>query len=275
MNGRKIWCAFMALGLGLAAASASSDAFAQKKNDKAAPAAAADPATAKKDISYGLAGITFGQSVKQVTAAVEKILDEDYKPLYAKVSPGVKMKQLDAALAEEKSAFGRSRIDFGKIPVALDSGPLKGEYTYNNKEAKMELTRKGVTFHFFFIQDKLWKIYAERKLGEREAAGKDFTAAVTKVAKDLGVAGRVRAADPSKGLNFQEVDWKDSKMHLRLVDRGSDLVAFAYEDNATLANLANLRVNKQPGGNDIDPTVAAVTRKEAPPPEPPKNQKKK
>src|SRR5262245_46417816 len=159
MNGRKIWCALVALGLGLAAASASSDALAQQKaKAKAAPAVTTGPATAKKDIALDLAGVSWGQTVKQVTAAIEKILDEDYKPLYAKVSPGVKMKQLDAALAEEKSAFARSRIDFGKLPVALDSGPLKGEYTYNNKEAKYELTRKGVTMHFFFIGDKFWKL---------------------------------------------------------------------------------------------------------------------
>ena len=277
MNGKKIWCALMALGLGLAAASASSDALADKKgkNDKAAAPAANEPATAKKDISFDLAGVSFGQTVKQLTAAVEKMLDEDYKPLYAKVSPGVKMKQLDAALAEEKSAFGRSRIDFGKVPTALDSGPLKGEFTYNNKESKLELTRKGVTYHFFLIQDKLWKIIAEKKLGEKEPAGKDFADAVTKLAKDLGAAGRVQAADAAKGLNFQEVDWKDSKTHLRVIDRGSTIVGFAYEDLATLGNLAALRPNKPADANAIDPAVAAVTRKDPPPPEPPKNEKKK
>ena len=189
MNGKKIWCALMALGLGVAAAGASSDAHAadkKGKNDKTAtPAAPSDPATAKKTISFDLTGVTWGQSAKQVTEAIEKMLDEDYKPLYAKVSPGVKMKALDSALIEEKSAFARSVIKFDKIPVALDSGPLKGEYTYNNKESKMELVRKGITMHFFFIQDKLWKILVERKLGEKEAAGKDFADAKSKVDKDL------------------------------------------------------------------------------------------
>ncbi|MFO0589453.1 MAG: hypothetical protein U0441_18085 [Polyangiaceae bacterium] len=264
MNGKKIWCALMALGLGLAAASASTDAHADnKKKTPAAPAVAADPPVAKKTIAYDLAGVTFGSSTKKVTEAIEKILDEDYKPLYAKVSPGVKMKQLDAALAEEKSAFARSVIKFDKIPVALDSGPLKGEYTYNNKEQKLDITRKGVTYHFFFIQDKLWKLYAEYKLGEKEAKGKDFADAVTKVAKDLGIAGRVLAADANRSM--QEVDWKDASMHLRLVDRGSDKIAFVYEDNSTLGNLASLRVNKPAPVNDIDPAVAAITRKDPEP----------
>lgn len=277
MNGRKIWCALAALGMALAAAGAPSDALAQKKgakNDKAAAPADTGPAAAKKDIALTLSGISWGQTNKQVIAAVEKILDEDYKPLYAKVSPGVKMKQLDAALAEEKSSFARSRIDFGKVPTALDSGPLKGEFTYNNKEAKMELTRKGVTFHFFFIQDKLWKIIEERKLGEKEAAGKDFTDAAAKISKDLGAPGRVQQPDAAKGIHFQEVDWKDSKNHLRLIDRGSS-VGFAYEDLTTLGNLATLRPNKPADPNAIDPSVANITRKDPPPPDPPKNAPKK
>jgi len=274
MNGRKIWCAALALGLGLAAVSASSDAFAQKKKDPPA-AAATTPPVAKKTIAFDLAGVSMGQSVKAVTEAVGKLLDEDYKPLYQKVSPGVKMKQLDAALAEEKSAFGRSIIHFGKVPVALDSGPFKGEFTYNNKEAKMDITRKGVTFHFFFIQDKLWKIIAEHKLGEKEARGKDFADAVTKLSKDLGTAGRVQAADAAKGLNFQEVDWKDSNLHLRVMDRGSSLVAFAYEDMSTLGNLGTLRVNKPAAANEIDPAVAAITRKDPEPAPPPKTDKPK
>ncbi len=275
MNGRKIWCALMALGLGLAAASATSDAHADnKKKDKTAtPAVAADPPVAKKTIAYDLAGVTFGQTTKKVSEAIEKLLDEDYKPLYAKVSPGVKMKQLDAALAEEKSAFGRSIIKFDKIPVALDSGPLKGEYTYNNKEHKLDLTRKGVTIHFFFIGDKLWKLYFERKLGEKETAGKDYADAVAKLAKDLGIAGRVLAADANRSM--QEVDWKDANTHLRVIDRGSDKVAFAYEDNATLGNLATLRANKPAVVNDIDPAVAAITRKDPEPGPPPKVDDKK
>jgi hypothetical protein len=267
----------MALGLGLAAAAASSDAHADAKKGKdktAVPAVAADPAVAKKTITYDLTGLTFGMSTKKVTEVIEKILDEDYKPLYAKVSPGVKMKQLDAALAEEKSAFARSTIKFEKVPVALDSTAFKGEYTYNNKELKMDFTRKGVHYHFFFIQDKLWKIYAERKLGEKETAGKDFADAVSKLAKDLGVAGRVLAADEKAGRYLQEVDWKDTATHLRVVDRGSDLVAFVYEDLSTVGSLASLRVNKPAVKDDIDPAVAAITRKDPEPGPPPKTDNK-
>lgn len=240
MNSRMMCCAVLALGLGLIVASSSSDALAgPTKGNAAAPS---EPATATKAIEFDLPGVAFGQSIAQTIEAVGKILDEDYKPLYQKVSPGVKMKALDAALAEEKAAFARSRIDFRKVPVTLDSGPLRGEYTYNNRESKLELTRAGTTWHFFFIRDTLWKVIAERKLGECEPAGKDFADAVSKVATNLGAVGRVQQPDGAKGRIFQEVDWKDAKTHLRLIDRGS-IAGFAYEDLATLGNLATLRTN--------------------------------
>ena len=132
----------------------------------------------------------------------------------------------------------------------------------------MERPRKGVPVHFFFIQDKLWKLIFERKLGEKQPTGKDFADAVSKLAKDLGVAGRVQAADAAKGLHFQEVDWKDAKTHLREGDRGGDVAGFAYEDLATLGNLATLRANKPADNDKLDPAVAAITRKDDAPPGP-------
>ena len=74
---------------------------------------------------------------------------------------------------------------------------------------------------------------------------------------------------------MQEVDWKDATMHLRVIDRGSDKIAFAYEDNATLGNLASLRPNKPAAANEIDPAVAAITRKDPEPGPAPKPEERK
>lgn len=245
MDSSKVFSALVAAGLALGAAGLSLDAVAQPTKGSTAPP---DPPLTQVAISLPLNGIAFGATPQEVTVAVNKILDEDYKPLYAKVSPGVKMKQLDAALAEEKNAFARSLIKFDLVPKVPDSGPLKGEYTYNNKESKLALSRKGVTHHFFFIQEKLWKLISEHKLGENEAIGKDFADAVAKLAKQHAVAGRTRAADASKGLQFREVDWRDTKTHLRAIDRGAYVLGMGYEDNATLQLLDTLRANKPVSG---------------------------
>ena len=161
MKAKRLFGALVLACVGLATAAHDADAQQKKKKDTAVQAEA--PAT-KKAINLSYAGVGWGQSPKAVADALDKILDDDYRPLYKEVQPGVKMKALDAQLAEEKSQFRRSRIDFGKTPTGYDQTSLRGEYTYQNKEAVLNLTRKGEVTYFFFIQEKLWKIIEEQKL---------------------------------------------------------------------------------------------------------------
>ena len=60
---------------------------------------------------------------------------------------------LTGALSEtkQKAEFRRSWIEFGNLPTGVDASPLKGEYTYKNKEAMMSIQRGGKTRYFFFI----------------------------------------------------------------------------------------------------------------------------
>jgi hypothetical protein len=244
----------------VAAISFVGDAEAQgKKGKTTAPAApAAEPPDTKKPIVLTPDGLSWGMTSKQVAAVIDKMLDEVYRPLYQKVSPGVKMKALDAALAEEKSAFLRSIIEFGKLPTGVDATPLKGEYTYKNGESMMAMTREGQTRYFFFMKGKLWKIIDEVKLGETAPLGATFVAAATKLAETYGVAGRVLEPDFAIGRNSQEVDWKDAKTHLRAIARSDTALALAYEDLGTLSNLSTLRANKHVEEDAIDPAVAAA-----------------
>lgn len=264
MKAMRFWGTVVAVGLGCVIATSSGDALAQRKKKEApaAPVVAAEPPMTKKPIALPLEGIAWGQSPKQVAAAIDKILDADYKPIYQKTSPGVKMKALDAQLEEDKSAFRRSRIDFGKLPTGIDSTPLKGEYTYMNKESLLTLTRKGQKTHFFFIQEKLWKVISEISLGDDSPYGKSFQEAVVKFVspKLFGVPGRVLDVDYAKGRNAVEVDWKDASTHIRVIQRSDTALALAYEDLGTLGNLASLRSNKPVVDDGIDPEVKAAIR---------------
>jgi hypothetical protein len=274
MKAMRVLGTVLAIGLGLSAITSASDAYAQAGKGKAkkeapAPQVAAEPPDTKKPVGMKPAGLAWGMSVKQVGEVVDKVLDEDYRPLYQKVSPGVKMKALDAQLAEDKSAFRRSRIDFGKLPTGVDASPLKGEYTYMNKESMLVLTRNGQNRYFFFIQDKLWKVIDEIKLAEGSPLGKTFADAVVKMTKTYGVAGRMREADFEKGRNATEVDWKDATTRVRVIQRGDTAIAIAYEDRATLGMLESLRTNKPAATDEIDPAVAAAIRGKASEPPPP------
>ncbi|MGK3996630.1 hypothetical protein [Sorangium sp. So ce1024] len=269
MKAMRLLGAGLAVGLSLAAITSTAEVAAQPKRGGAAPARPAEPPLTKKTIALTPSGIRWGMTTKQVAAVIDKMLDEAYVPRYKATSPGVKMRALDAELAEEKSAFRRSRIDFGSLPTGMDATPLKGEYTYLNKESMMTLAREGGKRHFFFIQDKLWKIIDEHTLGEGNPRGKDFQSAVVKLAASFGVPGRVTPPDPDKGRYVSEVDWKDAATHFRAIERGEGEIAFAYEDLVTLSSLDSLRPNKPVDANAIDPSVASAIRKNEPAPAPP------
>lgn len=263
MKAKRLLGALLAAGLGLVAMSHSADVLAgapagKDKKEAPGPATAADAPMTKKTIALPLKGISWGQSPKQVAEALDALLDEDYRPLYKEVQPGVKMKALDAQLAEDKSQFRRSRVDFGKLPTGVDASPLRGEYTYNNKEAMLVLTRHGAVTELFFIQERLWKIIVEYKLTPDTKLGKTYQEAVVNLSKLYEAPGRVLA--PGDGHWAVEVDWKDGPNHLRAIQRGDTALGLAYEDNATVANLTSLRPNKPAEDNGIDPSVAAIMR---------------
>ncbi len=274
MKAKKLLGALLAAGLGLAVAAPAADVLAKGKKDDAV----ADPPATKKAITLTLPGIVWGQSPKDVADKVDKILDEDYRSLYKEVSPGVRMRELDSSIAEDKASFRRSRIDFGKLPTGMDASALRNEYTYNNREAAYSFARtKGdatITItYFFFIQERLWKIIEERKLNDGSPLGKTYPEAVVKLSTNFGVPGRVQTPDGTRLA--VEVDWKDATTHLRAIQRGETSVAIAYEDNGTLANLASLRPNKAVVDTGIDPDVAAIMRGPSQDPGPPPDPKKK
>jgi hypothetical protein len=272
MKLNKLWAALLATSFGLAATMSPTIAEAQNKKSttktQAAPAAAA--AAKKKGIVIEPEGLKWGMSMKQVGEVIDAMLDAEYKPVYQKTSPGVVMKRLDAQLAEEKSAFRRSRIDFGKLPIATDSTPLKGEYSYLNGESMMTLSRKGEIRHFFFIKDSLWKIIKEVKFSEKGELGKDFKEAAVKLTATFGSPGRVIPPNEKKQIFTTTVDWKDGTTHVRLLERSDVGCAVALEDQQTAANIDSLRVNKPKQEEAVDPAVAAALRGPDPEPTPAK-----
>jgi hypothetical protein len=279
MKAKKLLGAMLSIGLALGTVGVASDVLAQgkakTKKEADPPPPPPDPPVVKKAISEPFPGVTWGLNPAKLGDVVDKVIDEDYKPTYKDTSPGVKMKALDAQVAEDKAQFRRSRVDFGKTPTGLDGTALKGEYTYLNKEAVLSITRKGETTYFFFIQEKLWKVIVEKKLAEGTPLGKNFQEAVTKLSTNYGVAGRIMNPDATR--SSLEVDWKDSGTHLRAIQRSDTLVALAYEDLGIAGSIASMRTNKPVVDDGIDPAVAAAMRKPSndPGPPPDKSQDKK
>lgn len=278
MKANRVWGLVLFAGMGLAFGS-SGDALAQSKTAKpkaaSGPAVPAEPPITKKPIKVEPAELAWGMSQKKLAEVYDRVLEEDYRPKYKQASPGIQMKNLDAALAEEKAAFRRSRIDFGRLPTGVDSTPLRGEFSYGNKESMMSLTRGATTRYFFFFGERLWKVIDEIKLSESSKYGKDFKEATARFGSHFGVPGRVLPADADKGRFATEVDWKDSISHIRIIQRSDTSMAIAIEDNSTVASLASLRTNKPSSDDGIDPAVKAATAQPPTQPGPPPEKDKK
>jgi hypothetical protein len=212
----------------------------------------------EKDLHWGL-------SHQEVTDAYNNpggYFDREYAPQLGKLQPGVVMQQLEADRDSRKANFMRAYAEFLDTPTGYDLTPLHLEYTYRNEEAIQPIFKDGKKRFFFYIRDKLWKVYDEIPLKADGPLGASYKEAVTKLNALLAVPGRLRQADPTThDPDNTTTDWQDAASHLRAVDRsGEHIVGIVLEDRATLNSLASLRKNKPANFNDIDPSIAAVTK---------------
>jgi hypothetical protein len=235
----------------------------------AVPSQAAAPAEAPTVSSLGSLmerDLHWGMSHAEVTDVYNKLnglFDREYAPQLAKLQPGVDQQQLEADRDNRKANLVRSFTEFKPgTPTGYDVTALHLEYTYNNGESVLKLFKDGKNRYFFFMKDRLWKVYDEIPLRADAALGSTFQEAVTKLNVLLSAPGRIRAADASQGLERTEADWQDARTHLRAVDRGGEhLAGVVLEDRNTLANLSSLRSNKATDPFALDPSIAALTKR--------------
>jgi hypothetical protein len=216
-----------------------------------------------------LDGVKWGTSHAELTKQFTQtggVLWKDYDEKLTKARVGPEQTALEAEREQAKGAFSRSYVEFKDTPTGYDTTGIRGEFSYRNKEALMWVQRKGKKRYFFFIADRLWKVYDEVPLGEGSPFGATFLDAVNHINGQLNAQGRMKPADPAKGTYFASAEWKDGTSHMRAIDRSGDhMVGIVVEESATLSNLNALRPNKMPDPNEIDPSVTAVTKPRAEP----------
>lgn len=237
---------------------------APNADPKGGKGAAKGEAPTVANLSSFLDGLKWGMSHADVTKLYTDnggVIWKDFDEKLAKARVGPEMNAIENMREDQKRAFARSFIEFKDTPTGYDATPIKSEYTYRNKESLMWIQREGKPKrYFFFINDRLWKVYDEVQLSDSGAYGKAYIDAVNTLNAKLGAQGRILGADAAKGIAATTVDWKDGSSHLRAMDRSNEhVVALVMEDNATIGNLANLRRNKAEDPTAIDPSIAAVT----------------
>jgi hypothetical protein len=233
--------------------------------DAAAASSAADAPSVPTLVGIVEKEIHWGMSHAEVVDVYNKtggLFDREYASQISQLQPGVQMQQLEADRDSRKANFERSLTKFvADTPTGYDVTAVHAEYTYKNDESVMRIFKDGKNRFFFYIKDRLWKVYDEIPLKEGGKLGATYQDAITKLNTVLTVPGRIRAANPAAALERTEVDWQDRTAHLRAVDRSSEhLVGLVLEDKATLQNLSALRPNKPTDPFAIDPSIQAITK---------------
>ncbi len=232
-----------------------------RKAKSAKKATVAGPTLVTKRVSTAHK-VQWGMTPKEVARAYDRYFEKKFLPKYKTAGPGPERQILDAELAAKKAELRRI-IKFGLTPTGIDNTPLKGEYTYNNGEALATVT-VGVRTkrHFFFIKEKLWKVYGERKLGPKSKLGKTFNEVVRNMSKKMGEEPFVTAPDFGAGRLYATAEWTDGRTILRLVNRDEQgVIGIVKVHQDTLNRLAELRTNKVKDVGEVDKEVEMVTRK--------------
>lgn len=230
----------------------------------APPKGAGDPPTVSSLRSLLEKELHWGMSHQEVTDVFNNpggYFDREYAPQIGKLQPGVAMTQLEADREGRKANFARAFALFLDTPTGYDLSPVHSEYTYRNEEGIQPIFKDGKKRYFFYIKDRLWKIYDEIPLKGEAPLGKTFQEVVTKFNGLLGQPARIRPGGASQDPELTTADWQDGTTHLRVVDRsGEHLVGVVLEDKTTLNSLATLRANKPVDPFAIDPSISAVTK---------------
>jgi len=214
-------------------------------------------------LSQFMEGLHWGMSHEELQKTMTQTggtIWKDYDEKLQKARVGPEQTALEAEREQAKGAFGRSWTEFGVTPTGFDTTGIKNEYTYRNKEALMWIERKGKKRYYFFINNKLWKMYDEFKFADA-AMGASYQEAVAKINAQLNAQGRLRQPDEKAGIDKPTTDWKDNQSHLRAIDRsGEGYVGVSIADQSVVSNLAALRPNKPSDPNELDPSIIAVTK---------------
>jgi hypothetical protein len=259
---QKLRISLSAIGMSLGIATAVLCATGSSVMAKPAATKATGPAPLAKDFMLAPNGLRWGIGFPMLAKVYDDAFDAEYAPVYKQTEPGRQMELLDSEVAEKKSLVRRSKVEFGSSPTGVDSGPLNGEYGYNNGESMAKLPLKGGTVrYFFFHTDRLWKVYDEYKIGKGSKLGATWEDAVKALSELFGGPAQMLEPDSGASRSFQEAVWTTATMQIRAINRShQNVVAVAWVDRGVSDKIISARrTSKLANPTAMDSKVRDVT----------------
>jgi hypothetical protein len=190
-------------------------------------------------IAQELAPLRWGMSHEELLNHYRQQIRASYVPRMKNLGQVEQYRLLDERQREIR------RLDQNYIPFdgaqehrRWDSSFIGEEYTHNNNESMLLVEdARGNREFFFFINDRLWKRVQARNTNGARIQFDDFA---TQLEALFGPGRRVM-----NGTTLQTVQWRDASTAMRLADYTTFFSAFCliYEESATVAQLATLRLN--------------------------------
>lgn len=227
--------------VGLSTLLPSGDVDAQRRRQSGAQQQANQRPRARlsEEIRPSLNGLQWGWSRQRTLRFLRETIEAEYEPIIRDAPGAIEEDNARAEMGRAVRRIMDSYFEFNGTVSGHDSNNLRGEFTHNNQEAMMQRRVAESDDYYFFIQNRLWKLY--RQFLPSIVAGATF--------EDFG-AQMIERFGPSQiqegqlyetiGRETRWYEWRDQTTRLRFIDNGHTY-ALVYEDLATVANLTELR----------------------------------
>lgn len=212
---------------------------------------------ASAEIAPALEGVEWGWSRQRTLRYLRERINEEYRPLIREAPGAIEEDNMRAEMGRAVRRIMDSYFEFNGRVSGHDSNNLRGEFTHNNQEAMMMRRMPDKDEYFFFIQNRLWKVY--KQFRAEAVAGASFEDYGAQMVERFGPSSiHEGQLYPEIGRETRWYEWRNATTRLRFIDNGSTF-ALVFEDLATVANLATLRPNAPRQRDAPHPLVDAVT----------------
>lgn len=208
-----------------------------------------------------LDGLEWGMSYTRVFERIESRIRETYRERLSEARNDVL--EQDRILEQMRAKVAKVKRDFvvfdGQVS-GWDVSAIGPEFRRGSHEAMLVYDDDQSRNYFFFMRGRLWKWYREFK--PTAFGGADFDALSEAFAARFGDS-ELQAGKRLEGSAMERWrSWDGVRTQLIAVDRGS-LIAFVLLDRRVKGQLANLRRDALPRGQQRRTIVDAVFMTEA------------
>jgi hypothetical protein len=195
----------------------------------------------------------WGMTKDEVIKILSKKIQGEYQEKMAKAADPIKEDKLHQTMLQKIKALKDSYVEFKGQVTGFDSSLVKTEYTHKNGESMIIFpkdlkTERKWDDYFFFINEKLWKMF--RAFDADMFPGLTWNDVAAAMGTKFGEGPlKVKKYDSdTKIVHILGLQWQDDNTLLTLLNYTTfyGIFCLRFEDKQMLKQIDSLRVNKPP-----------------------------